>query len=203
MKSRILSLTILAVFGLGTFPAQAKPAASATGTSMKANGAIDWTGYGVGKKHNGSIKLKSGTLEMNGKEITGGEFVLDMKTLMTADSAKLQGHLRSADFFDVDKYSEARYKITKITKLPKISADGSTHQLEGELTIKGISHSIKFTAKILNKGTILLASGSAQIPDRTAFDIKYNSKKFFDVKKLGDKLIDDKIDVRFNLSARP
>jgi polyisoprenoid-binding protein YceI len=45
-------------------------------------------------------------------------------------------HLRSADFFDVDKYSDMTFKSTSFEK------DGRDFQLKGDLTIKGITRPI-------------------------------------------------------------
>ena len=67
-------------------------------------GTLRWTGYGVGKSHAGNLSLKNGQIEMKGKDLVGGMFVIDMATLKTADSEKLQGHLQSPDFFDITKF---------------------------------------------------------------------------------------------------
>jgi polyisoprenoid-binding protein YceI len=194
MKNAALGLiaVALASLSLGTMAAAAP---------LKVQGTIEWTGYGIGKSHTGDIQIQSGEVEMKGKDIVGGQFVFDMKTLATKDSAKLQGHLRSPDFFDVEKFEKATFKITKSETLAKPGPNGETHKVTGDLTIRDKTAPITFEAKVADSGKIVVASAKAQIADRTKYDIKYNSKQFYDPKKLADKLIEDKIDIRLNLQA--
>jgi len=197
MKKQV-SLFVAALALAGFAKAEMKAAAS----PLPVQGGIEWTGYGVGKSHSGDVKLKSGKVDMKGKDIVGGEFVFDMKTLATPDSEKLQGHLRSPDFFDVEKFTEAKFVIKSAKTLAKPAADGATHEITGDLTIKGKTNAITFPAQVTENGKMVVAKGAVTIADRTSFDIKYNSAKFFDIKKLGDKLIEDKIDIKLNLTAQ-
>src|SRR5687767_4078469 len=42
---------------------------------------IRFTGHGVGKSHPGIFKLSSGTVAVSGNDITGGDFVIDIKSM--------------------------------------------------------------------------------------------------------------------------
>lgn len=168
---------------------------------MAVTGVLKWTGFGVGKSHTGEIALKSGTVEMKGSDLIGGLFVLDMGTLTTADSPKLQGHLRTADFFDVEKFKEGAFKITKVEALKDAKAGAPTHKITGDLTIKGKTHTEEFLATITKQGAAFVAKADAEIKDRTQYDIVYNSSKFKTASALGDKLINDNIKIQLDLKT--
>lgn len=177
-----------------------KPIPPMMSKKMGVTGVVKWTGYGVGKSHNGDINIKSGTVEMKGSRLVSGNFILDMTSLKTSDSAKLQAHLRSADFFDVEKFGEAQFKITKVEQI-KNAGSGPNHKIFGELTIKGKTNPEEFLATITKSGAGFVAAAETEIKDRTKYDVVYNSGKFKAVSLLGDKLINDNIKVLLDLKT--
>ncbi len=182
-------------------PTTAGTAAKPTAVSkMNVTGTVKWTGFGVGKSHSGDIALKSGSVEMNGATLTGGSFTLDMTSLKTGDSPKLQGHLRSSDFFDVDKFQEGQFKITKVEEIKDVKA-GPTHKIFGDLTIKGKTHPEEFLATVSKQDKGFAATVETEIKDRTQYDIVYNSGKFKAVSVLGDKLINDNIKIKLDIKT--
>lgn len=168
----------------------------------EATGQIKWTGFGVGKSHTGTVQLKSGTVDMKNENIVGGTFVFDMGTLTSPDSAKLVGHLKSEDFFAAEKFTTATLKITNVTALKPAKAGDATHEITGDLTIKTKTNPITFKAIVTNDGKHFKATGSAEITDRTKYDIVYNSKQFGAVSKLGDKLIEDNIKIDIDVMTK-
>lgn len=183
MKNTFKSVLILAVaFG----------AASFTNTVMEKkidikSSSIAWTGKKVLGSHKGTIKLKSGHLNMDGEKLTGGEFVVDMTTINVTDlsgenKGKLEGHLKSDDFFGIDKHPTAKLVITKATKNIKSNEEG--YSIAGDLTIKGTTNPVKFNMVIIDD----TASSVLKI-DRTKYGVRYGSGSFFD--NLGDNTIDD------------
>jgi len=176
-----------------------KPAPVAA--TLEVSGQLKWTGYGVGKSHKGEIPLK-GQVEMKGDEITGGTFTLDMPGLKTADSPKLEGHLKSPDFFDVEKFKEGTFKITKVEAIAGAKAGEPTHKITGDLTIKGKTNSETLMATVAKKEKKYTAMATGQITDRTKYDIVYRSGKFTPISTLGDKLIEDKIDVTIDAQTK-
>ncbi len=156
------------------------------------NSKIVWKGYKVAGSHEGTIDLKSGSLTFDGDKLTGGAFVLDMNSLSSTDlsgeyKGKLEGHLKSDDFFGVAKYPTAALKITKVKKTGK-----NAYKIIGDLTIKGITNTVKFPASIYGKK----ATGTLKI-DRTEFNVQYGSGSFFD--NLKDNLIYDELDLVVDL----
>jgi len=160
---------------------------------------VVWTGKKVTGEHTGNIKLKSGVLQHDGKVITGGAFDIDMTTITNTDltdasyNQKLVGHLKSDDFFGVDKYPVANLKITEITY-----KGGDQYEIGGDLTIKGKTNKIKFPATVSADGKVLNAKSKITV-DRSKYDVKYGSKSFFE--GLGDKTIYDDFDLEVNLVA--
>lgn len=146
---------------------------------------ILWEGKKVGGSHDGTISLSSGNVTYAGGRIMGGAFVIDMKTITCTDikdpasNASLVGHLKSDDFFGVEKHPEARFVITRVSY-----SDANSGLITGNLTIKGITRPIEFPfTKTENVYT-------AKIPiDRSQFDVRFGSGSFFD--NLGNNLIYD------------
>ena len=165
---------------------------------------LGWVGKKVTGEHNGTIQFKDGDVLVRGSQIVGGTFTVDMNSLKVDDlkeqeyNAKLVGHLRSEDFFSIDKNATSTFKITSVTPL-KGDAKGNNATVNGDLTIKGITQKISFPAKVGVKGGVASATGVATI-DRTKFDIKYGSKSFFE--SIGDKAIMDDFTLSFNIIAK-
>ena len=152
---------------------------------------ITWTGKKILGSHTGTINLKEGYLEMEGDILTGGMFVVDMTSITVTgmegkSKDKLEGHLKSDDFFGVKSYPIATLLINKATK------KGNTYEVSGDITIKGTTHPITFE---LEMGTTA-ATANLKI-DRTKFGLRYGSGSFSD--DLGDKAISDKFTLDVNL----
>lgn len=151
-------------------------------------------------EHNGEIKLASGAISTEGKIPVKGSFVIDMKSITNKDltdaeyKAKLLGHLKSEDFFSVDKYPTAQFAATRI------SDAGNGHlNITGNLTIKGITNPISFTAAYKLTGNIMSAKAPNVKVDRTKYNMKFGSKSFFE--SIGDKAIDDEFILNINIVA--
>ena len=169
----------------------------------KVSGQVNWTGYGVGKSHSGTIQVKSGEITLGEKDVPEKmNFILDMKSLDTPDSDKLKGHLRSADFFDVEKYPEATFKSKAATINPGSKDGVAVYTVKGDLTIKDKTAPIEFVVNITKEGLRYSAIANTTISDRTLYGINYNSKKFATLSKLGDKLIEDNIKIDLSVQAQ-
>lgn len=110
---------------------------------------VKWQGTKVTGAHDGVITIKEGNLIVDGDKITGGSFILDMNSINSTDlegewKEKLDGHLKSEDFFDVANHGEAKFDITAV----EAGAAEGEAKVSGNLTIKGISKNITFDAKV-------------------------------------------------------
>lgn len=161
---------------------------------------VRWEGKKVLSGHWGDVNIKSGKLMFDAGKLTGGEFDIDMNTIVALDlkenqgKSKLEGHLKSEDFFNVAKFPTATLKITKVEELK--SKGKENYRITGDLTIKGITHSVSFPATVNLKNKKVDARAEFNI-DRTKWDIKYNSGNFF--KDLGDNVIKDEINFKVKL----
>ena len=173
------------------------------------NSYLKWKGSGPTGSEYGTIPFSAGSIKVKDGTVTEGTIEIDMKRI-TAESqegdakAKLESHLKGdapgkeEDFFNADKYPKAYYKITSVSKLE--NDPNATHKVNGDLTIKNITKPVSFNARIDIKDNVLTAVASPFKVDRTEFDIKYKSKKFFD--NLKDDFINDEFEVEFNVVAR-
>jgi len=160
---------------------------------------IDWTGRKITGLHNGTIAIKEGTLVLQDGKLIGGKFLVDttsIKILDIADSltnAQFAGHLASDDFFASAQYPEALFVITSAEVF------GNSYTINGELTIRGITHPVVFNAMVNISDEVIIASGKMVI-DRTLYGMKFRSGNFF--KDLGDTLIYNDFDLNVSITAK-
>jgi polyisoprenoid-binding protein YceI len=156
---------------------------------------IEWVGRKVTGSHFGTISLKEGQLTVTDDKLSGGQFVVDTRSIKIVDvtdpatNAQFAGHLASDDFFGSGQFPEAIFEILSV----------KDNFVEGNLTIKGITHAVGFSADVNVAGDTLTASGKIVI-DRTWYGIKFRSGNFF--ANLGDTLIYNDFDLIVNITAK-
>ena len=169
---------------------------------------IMWEGVKVTGKHNGTIDVAEGTIYVNDGNVTGGEFTIDMNSIVVLDLEgewrdNLEAHLKGTasdkadDFFNVNQYPTAKFGITKTTALDK-DPEG-THLVYGNLTMKNQTKEIGFKASISNIDGVLTVVTPQFSINRTDWGIKYGSATF--IENLGDKAISDEFGVKITLKA--
>jgi polyisoprenoid-binding protein YceI len=147
-------------------------------------------------EHSGEVKLANGYLNFEKNSLKGGEFEIDMTSITNSDIAdkdyhkKFMDHILSDDFFGVEKFKTAKFVIKSVKK-----DKADSYKISGDLTIKGKTAPVSFDAL----ATTEKASGKI-IFDRTKYDIKYGSGKFF--QGLGDKMIMDDVQLDVTLTAK-
>ena len=154
---------------------------------------ITWTGRKLTGAHSGTVVISKGTLGLRNGIPHGGSVTIDMKSIKNIDientewRRKLENRLKSDSFFDVEKHPIAQMELNQIT------ADGSRkgkYRITGNLMVKGVTHPVEFDAVL--KDGVLTASLSI---DRSKWNIRHNSARFFGVAALGDQLILDDIEL--------
>ncbi len=216
MKS-IIQLSILSMFMLlsvsckkdtkATSPAgEMAPVAEATGTQysvVPARSLVTWAGSKLAGTHTGTFQISEGSISVDKDKISGGKFIIDMNSLTNTDLAAgsgkedLEGHLKSADFFDVANHPTASFEITKVTELE--GAKDANSLVYGNLTLKGVTKQLGFKAHINYRGTGVSVTTPEFSFNRTDFGIKYGSSNFMDVMK--DKAINDEVSLSISLGA--
>lgn len=189
MKRSIFTLT-LAFFTAGIYATE--PVAEKK-VEVKANeSTVAWKAYKVTGSHTGTVDLKSGGLVFDNGILKGGEFIVDMTSITCTDlegeyKQKLEGHLKSDDFFSVASYETAKLVFTNSKPSGKTS-----YEVTGELTIKGITKPVTFDVSVYGSK----ATATLKI-DRAQYDVRFGSGSFFD--NLGDKTIYDEFDLIVDL----
>jgi polyisoprenoid-binding protein YceI len=151
-----------------------------------------WTASKItGSTHTGQLAPVSSALTLKGDELVGGEIVLDLKNFTVTDlqgkiAQKFLRHIKSDDFFNVEQFPTSRLEVQSIDK------GVATGRLQIMNTAKPVTFPIKKEGNSY-VGTLTF--------DRTEFNIKYGSGKFF--KGLGDRVISDEVSVKFSFTLKP
>jgi polyisoprenoid-binding protein YceI len=171
----------------------------------RAASVIKFTGHGVGKNHPGKFRLDSGSVSVANNQITGGSFVINISSMELEQKGadfqgKLQPHLLSDDFFDVQKFGTARFEITKVEPFKNEGKDtslveGANFSVSGNFTLKDVTKNITFPAKIDRDGNKLKAKAKFDI-DRTQWKMNYGNDK-----TLKDNFISETVNVELDLEA--
>ncbi|TYA65999.1 YceI family protein [Seonamhaeicola marinus] len=215
MKKGVLSICAIAILSISALSckekakeAETKEAETATvaeATTEKLNvtvseSSIAWKGFKPGGSHNGTINISNGSLDVTDNKVSGGAFTIDMASIVVLDipaeekgNAKLSGHLKSADFFDVEAYPNATFEITGLSE-----AEGKT-MLSGNLKLKDATNNITFPVTVATVNDTLTLTSETFTIDRSKWNVKYKSKSFFE--DLGDKFINDDIELAVSVKA--
>lgn len=169
-------------------PSAPTAAADAVDYVIRSGSKLGFTGSKATGSHNGGFTNFAGTFKIQGGKITGTpEIKINMKSIFT-DTDRLTGHLRSPDFFDVDKFPVSTFQATSI------EADGAGQKITGNLTLHGVTKSISFPAAIAVTGEAVSVKAEFAI-NRKDFGIVYAGK--------ADDLIRDNVVLKLDLNATP
>jgi polyisoprenoid-binding protein YceI len=190
MKKKALSLITSAFVAVAAF-SNTNPV-DETKVINTAKSTVTWKAYKVTGSHYGTVDLTSGSLTFADGKLNGGTFEVNMTTLTSTDlegewKDKLNGHLKSEDFFGVEKHQSSTLIFTSVKPSGK-----NSYQVTGNLTIKGITKPVTFELAVYGSK----ANATLKV-DRAQYDIRYGSGSFFD--NLGDKTIYDEFDLVVDL----
>lgn len=161
---------------------------------------ITWKGTKPTGAHDGVVMLSDGDLLVEEGVLKGGEFTIDMTSITNKDlegtdgAGKLEGHLKSADFFDVAEYPTSKFVITKVED------KGDKVHVTGNLQIKDVTKSITIPATVSTENGVTTFKSETFNINRADFNVKYGSKSFFD--DLKDKFIDDMMEMSFTVVTK-
>ncbi|AKQ46800.1 hypothetical protein TH63_16075 [Rufibacter radiotolerans] len=185
---------------------QAADASGQTFVVDTTSSVVQFTGNGVGKNHPGTFKLLSGEVAVANNQITGGKFVIDIKSLELKQQeemfqTKLKPHLLSGDFFDAEKFGTAQFEITKVEPFKADGKDtslvaGANFSVSGNFTLKGVTKNITFPARIELNGNDMETEANFNI-DRRQWQMNYGNDK-----TLGDKFISETVNIELDLEAK-
>lgn len=155
----------------------------------------------------GTLAVTSGELSVDNSQLTSGEFVIDMKSIkvdpasVTEKDKKytdLEGHLKNQDFFNVEKFPTADFKITKVEDLATPGADavaGANKTVSGNLTLMGKTMNVTFPAKVdvVDKSANVVAKFTV---NRADWGIKFGTSEADPAEWMISKDIEIAIDVK-------
>jgi polyisoprenoid-binding protein YceI len=160
---------------------------------------INWVGTKPTGQHSGVMKIKEGKLQLEEDKLVGGKFTLDMVSIEVTDlegekKSDLEGHLKTGDFFEVEKFPTATFEITNVEAVE--GNPDATHNITGNLTMRDQTKSVTLPAKVeFNEGVLSAKTPDFKI-DRTEWGIVYKSSK------VGDMAINDEMGIQINLMAK-
>jgi polyisoprenoid-binding protein YceI len=187
MKRVFLFLALIGLVGVSINAQERLTAKSETSK-------LEWLGEKVTGEHSGTINLQSGYINWKDNRIVSGEFDIDMTSIKDKDgNARLETHLKSDDFFGVEKFPVSKLVIKESTPFEK-----GTAVVKGDLTIKGVTWPVEFKASMQKKDTGVWFYANITI-DRTKYNVRYGSGSFFD--NLGDKTIYDDFKLKVTLNV--
>ena len=184
-----LLLTITAFFCLSDLSAQK----TSVMVSIKVSeSSIHWLGKKITGQHEGNINLLSGSLIMANGLLTGDDFIVNMNSIASKDlkgesAKKLEGSLKSEEWFDAENHPQAKIVFTSV-----VSQDGGLYNVTGDFTIRGKKNPATFKLQVNN-----LEATAKVIIDRTLFNILNGSNSFFS--NLKDKMINNYFELHVNL----
>ncbi|AQX06647.1 YceI family protein [Elizabethkingia meningoseptica] len=166
------------------------------------NSKVEWTGYKIFKSDNtshfGSIKFESGEVTVKDNKLESGNFVASMNTLTAEDlkdnkedQGKLNGHLKSGDFFEVDKFPTASYEITKVTA--NETGDYNT-LIDGNLTLKGVTKPVSFNTNVVVKDGVVTIKSEKKDINRRDFGVNFTSPA-------SNGVVKDEVSLQINVKA--
>lgn len=175
---------------------EAVEVAESEGAELAVNTAdsqVEWYGRKVSATHNGDIAITSGTIQVNGDQLVGGKFTLDMTSINNFDmegewKEKLLSHLLSDDFFDVENFPQSTFEITGVE-----GKGVGTVAISGNLTIKDVTKNITFNADVAEISEDSFAASTDFNIEREDWGITYPG--------MPDDLISKEINFKINLIA--
>lgn len=162
----------------------AQTAASAEGATYGIDvtgSSIGWIGTKVGGQHNGAFTLSEGVLVINEGNIAGGNFTIDMTSVSVLDldgedKEKLEGHLKSDDFFASEMFPTARFDITDVVPFDantmSSKLEGATHMISGNLMMRDATKNVSFPAIVTIEGNKVTAKADFNI-DRSEWGVNF------------------------------
>ncbi len=186
----------------------AKETAKGSGSEFKMDPQstkIMWRGTKPGGEHHGTVMAEEGKLNFENGNITAGTFIIDLNSIVNEDlkgdmNGRLVGHLKSEDFFYTEQYPEAVFEMVSVNEYSgEATLEGiePTHEITGNLTMRGQTKSITFPARVEAEGNQVSVRTNEFAIDRTKWGVNFKSKSVFN--ELKDDYIGDMINLKFDI----
>ncbi len=161
-----------------------------------AESSIDWSAKTKRGEHLGNIELKSGNITFAGADITGGSFLIDMKSLTVTDiktkdpdNEKLVKHMIGTEFFKSDQFADARLDVSRVVKKSDGLFDISAH-----LTLVGKTLPMPFEMRVTMADDKMISETTLTI-DCAKWGVTHHPTE------MGKDFIDNVIVLKLKMSA--
>lgn len=146
---------------------------------------VEWMGRNLFSRHLGTVELGPGHVQIQNGRLTGGRLTIDMTSLGCTDipdpglCERLIAHLKSDDFFSVERYPQAEFEIREVDYRSGVRPDEPNYQIKGDFTLRGVTKPIEFAAVVARKADGSFTAQALLDLDRTLWGADYGSAKFF------------------------
>jgi len=147
--------------------------------------------------HFGTIKIKDGIFTVKDGVLESGKIISEQSSLVSDDLAdepeekeKLEGHLKSSDFLNVEQFPNATFEISKVS--PLTDGDYNT-EISGNLDFRGVPKNITFKANVKVDGERLTIQSEEFTINRQDFGVNFAPKN--------DSVIKDEVVLRLDVKA--
>jgi polyisoprenoid-binding protein YceI len=163
---------------------------------------ISWEGRNPNGAHDGTVELAAGELDVTADAVSG-RFEVDLSTIRNADlagdpsQAVLVEHLKSDDFFFVERFPQAVYRLRAAAPLPDGASTTPNYRVEGDLELRGVTVPLGFDATVNQLSDGRIAVEAHFDVDRTRWGVIYGSARFF--AHLGKHVVFDPVSIRLRI----
>ncbi|RYD29983.1 MAG: YceI family protein [Verrucomicrobiaceae bacterium] len=135
------------------------------------NSTVNFVGSKVTGSHSGGFKTVTGHFSVKDGALSGNDHQvsIDMNSAWS-DDEKLTGHLKSPDFFDVEKFPQSTFVATALTK-----TSDTSYEVAGNFTLHGVTKNISFPATVTSSGDLVKIDAKFDI-NRQDFGVVYPGK---------------------------
>lgn len=175
--------------------AATQPAGNVTTANViKEKSSIEFIGAKVTRDHQGKFHNFDGRIEYAGTTPQRVHFEIDLNSIET-DDEKLTAHLKTPDFFDVQRYPKATFTSTSLSaEVPAGAPAGTTHTLRGTLDMHGVQKEVSIPVVTQQTPEGVRATSDFRI-NRHDWGISYRG--------MADDLIKDEVRIKLNLLFPP
>jgi rhodanese-related sulfurtransferase/polyisoprenoid-binding protein YceI len=166
---------------------------------------INWSGRNLNRINIGTVKIKTGTITVRSGTIVNADISIDMNTMKNVDeepedARTLEKHLKSEDFFNIERYPLSRIQIERAKEIGELDSGIFNIECYGTLRIKDVTKDIVLHAQFAYDSVEKELKISSLINlDRTIWNVRYGSSRFF--KMLGRHFVDDIITLDVHVKA--
>ncbi len=162
---------------------------------------IRWKGTKFGGRgaHSGTLRVRSGWIDVRGMQLRGGRVLLDMRSIAVTDMPrsesvprrKLTEHLLGEDFFAVTRFPTAEFTIDRSEHV-----GANVFRVNGRLTLRGVTKAVTFDMTLWSYEPTAMRATARLTIDRMQWGVAFRGSR------ITNDLVDDDVQLEFDIIAR-